>query len=180
MSACSAATSGARSKFRDVVCELPFADDGKPVTCQGCGGQASAELAWAQYFPQYESSQLVGKKPKGRVCKPCTLTFQSSGMDAQYSSIGEFFRFGSSPSGRVALQEFLIKRKAIIEHGCERLGNKSRTTSIPLCFSCSAMAPTRKDSSGVAQAATLQLKELNMRSAKIGLWDIGLWDIGSP
>ena len=127
MSVATSATMG--GKFREIVQDLPFDASGKPCFCKGCGSQASDEIAWTQYYPVYDGSDIVAKTPKGRVCKLCTTTFSCTGLDASYRSIGEFLKFGSSPSGRAALQDFLKKRKALQKEGLESVTKKAKQVS---------------------------------------------------
>ena len=103
---CSVVTSAtAGGKFREIVQDLPLVDNeqSKGLSCKGCGCQASDKNAWTRYSPVYEGSEIVGKKPKGSVCKICTVTFQTSGLDAMHSSIGAFFKHGATAAGRAPL-----------------------------------------------------------------------------
>ena len=129
---CSVVTSAtAGGKFREIVQDLPLVDNeqSKGLSCKGCGCQASDKNAWTRYSPVYEGSEIVGKKPKGSVCKICTVTFQTSGLDAMHSSIGAFFKHGATAAGRAPLQDFLKKRKVLEKEGVDTLTKKARQLS---------------------------------------------------
>ena len=115
------------AKFRDIVHELPLRCGG--CVCKGCGAQASDDELWAQHYPIYDGSEIIAKQPKGRVCKLCATTFQCSGLDANYRSIGEFFKFGASPAGRATLQDFLKKRKVLQKEGVDSVTKKAKQIS---------------------------------------------------
>ena len=71
--------------------------------CKGCGRKASATVPWVQYDPVFDEGPeraLVGKKPRGRVCRLCLTTYKASGWDAAYGPIGNYFKFVASPAGR--------------------------------------------------------------------------------
>ena len=113
------------AKFRDIVHELPLRCGG--CVCKGCGAQASDDEPWAQHSPIYDGSEIIAKAPKGRICKLCITTFQCTGLDANYRSIGEFLKFGASPSGRATLQDFLKKRKVLHKEGVDNVTKKAKT-----------------------------------------------------
>ena len=80
--------------------------------CKGCGRKASATVPWVQYEPVFDEGSeraLVGKKPKGRVCRICLTTYKASGWDATYGPIGNYFKIAATPAGRAKHQEFLHK-----------------------------------------------------------------------
>ena len=71
-----------------------------------------AIVPWVQYEPVFdEGDALVGKKPKGRVCRICLSTYKATGWDSVHGSINDYIKWAHTASGRAKHTEFLAKRK---------------------------------------------------------------------
>ena len=69
-----------------------------------------------QYDPVYGDGSahvIVAKKPKDRVCGLCVTTCTSSGWDATYGAVGQYFEYFCTPAGRATHQGVLAKHKAL-------------------------------------------------------------------
>ena len=69
-------------------------------------------MPWVQYFPVFdEGDVLVGKKPRGRVCRICLSTYKAAGWDVVYGPINDYIKWAHTTNGRAKHPEFLAKRK---------------------------------------------------------------------
>ena len=76
-------------------------------------------MQWYEYIPIYGEvdgdDEIVGKRPKGRKCYLCTVTYRTAGWHNNYETISHYFKFACTPAGRSKHQEFLKKRKALAQ-----------------------------------------------------------------
>ena len=105
-----------KTHLKQLMLTAPVVEAEALAPCKGCGRRASATVPWIQYDPVFDEGPervLVGKKPKGRVCRLCLTTYKASGWDATYGPIGSYFKFAQTPAGRAKHQEFLHKCKVM-------------------------------------------------------------------
>ena len=105
-----------KTHLKQLMLTAPVVDAEALAPCKGCGRRASATVPWIQYDPVFDEGPervLVGKKPKGRVCRLCLTTYKASGWDATYGPIGNYFKVAATPAGRAKHQEFLHKCKVM-------------------------------------------------------------------
>ena len=100
-----------KGNWRKLMSTAPLVD---PVgtTCKCCGQKAGDCVPWVQYEPVFdEGDALVGKKPRGRVCRICLSTYKAAGWDAVYGPINDYMKWAHTTNGRAKHPEFLAKRK---------------------------------------------------------------------
>ena len=106
--------------------------DVEGMCCRCCGQECSPALQWVYYQPVFDqsSTSIVGKKPKGRFCRPCQSTFKAAGWDTTYGTLTQHMQFASKPTGRATHVDFISKRQAWVKsHQGESAGKWLRSSA---------------------------------------------------